>query len=179
MLDQPALLIRPWQGNPPRAWIVEPGTAALLGSVRWFQPSGPSRWLAPWRQPGLAVHECDDEPLLLTARQTLLPWRSWQVRDADEHPVGRVHGLRLLDVFGQPLASLHEEGGSSVYRDREQILAVTRHEEDGVRLTFQPDERGNPFVRMVLLAATLLHNVAAQSVGETGIRTASGSSRSM
>jgi hypothetical protein len=172
MLEQPALLIRPWQGKPRRAWIVEPGSATRLGFVCRRRPSGPLGWLAWWRRSGLAVHESEDEPLLLTVQQTLFPWRSWLVRDADGRPVGRVRDHRLLDAFNQPLAELQmeEHSGASAYRDRERALAVTRQEEEGVRLTFQPGQRENPFVKMVLLAATLIHNQSALTGRETGSR---------
>src|SRR5947207_2498311 len=118
MLEHETLLIRPWQGTPPRARIIEPGARTALGFVR-RRPAGLLAWLCWWRRTVLAVHENEDEPLLMTVRHGLGPWPSWQVCDAEGHRVGRVCGRRLLDAFDQPLAVLHGEApaGPGVYRD--------------------------------------------------------------
>lgn len=166
MLEQQSLLLLPWQTGPDaRAWIVEPGSSAPLGFVRRRRSSGPLSWLCWWRRSILAVHEYEDEPLLLTLHARLA---SWLVRDADGHLVGRVRGQRLLDGFGYPLAHLQASPDGASYRNRDQHeLAVTAREDDGVRLTFLLPEDGNPFVKMVLLAAALVHNqdVLASSSG--------------
>ena len=153
MLEQQSLILLPWQDGPDaRAWIVEPGTSAPLGFVRRQRPSGWLRWL---RRSFLAIHESEDEPLLMTLHSRLGPWPTWLVRDADDHHVGRICGRRLLDGLDHPVAELDSMGR---YRNREQQdLAVTVREEEGVRLTFlMPD--GSPFVKMVILAAALVHN---------------------
>ena len=67
----------------------------------------------------------------------------------------------MLDAGGQPLATLDETDGTppGVYRDRKrQEIASTAPAEGGVRLRFRLGEPGNPFVKMVLLAAALVHN---------------------
>jgi hypothetical protein len=109
----------------------------------------------------LAIHESGDEPLLCTLGRRLGSWGSWRVRDADNHPVGQVSGLRLFDAQDNLLATAHprpEDGTTSYLGLENRELAVTDLEADGVRLTFLLVERDNPFVKMVLLAATVVHN---------------------
>jgi hypothetical protein len=168
MLEHPSLLIVPGKADAGRASIVDPFSTVALGSVR-CRAAGPLAWLCWWSRTTLAVHESDDEPLLLTMRQRL---GSWLVRDAEEHPVGRIHGRHLFDAFHQPLAELHREEGTGIsqYRDGEQELAIVMREEEGLRVTFQPGPRDNPFVKMVLLAAVLVHNWKALSGAERGRR---------
>src|SRR5438067_917041 len=131
MLEQQSLLLLPWQtGAEARAWIVEPGSAAPIGFVFRRRISGPLSWLCWWRRPVLAVHEYEDEPLLLTLHASL---GSWLVRDADGHFVGRVRGTRLFDGLGQPLAYLQADEDGSSYRglDRHE-LATTVLDGEGV-----------------------------------------------
>src|SRR5262249_57990094 len=104
------------------------------------------------------------------------PWPAWTVRDADGQLVGRVRGRRLRDAQGNPLAVLvpPDGDGVAVYRAAQADLAVVEREAEAVRLTFRTGEMGNPFVKMVLLAAALVHNQDVLGRGERGL-SASGS----
>jgi hypothetical protein len=169
MLEQPALLLRP-DGviGPPASWRVsidQSQDGAVLGFAERRGGRGRFAWLRWWATPFFEVHEShetDDEPLLLTVRQV---WGTrWQVQDADGVPVGRLRGGTLLDRKDQPLAVLRRgaDRRTASYRDAQQReLAVTVCTAEGVRLTFLPEGDGNPFVKMVLLAATLVHNESA------------------
>lgn len=155
MLESPTLLLRPWLTDPAslteRCWIVDPTSTELLGSaVRRRAP----RWNRWFRRPLVSVFESDDEPLLLTLRQGWPPWPSWSVRDAEDRLVGTVRQRQLLNADGQPLGILAEDN----YRDDHSELALLEYEEEAVRLTFRLGRANNPFVRMVLLAAALVHH---------------------
>jgi hypothetical protein len=160
MLEHPSLLISPWQERPGRAPIAALESRLPLGFVYRRRRAG---WLARlcwWRQHVLAVHECDDEPLLMTVERGLVPWQSWLVRDADGRRVGRVTSRGLFDAIDRPLAVPRTSDGVVVYRGDERDLAETRADEEGVCLTFLLEERASPFLKMVLLAGALIHNQA-------------------
>jgi hypothetical protein len=168
MLEQPTLLLRPWrpalegQAGTLRAWIVEPVTATPLGFASRRAP-GSLRWLRWWHRPTVAVHEADDEPLVFTMRAGWSWNPSWRVHDAEGRTVGRVWDELLLDRRDEPLAQLvpGSELGATIYQGRGgQQLACTGWEDEGVRLTFLMHRRDNPFVKMLLLAAALVHNQA-------------------
>jgi hypothetical protein len=165
MLESRVLLLRPWQLSPgetePRLWIIDPQSAAALGFVCRKPVGGLLRWLPWWRSTVIAIHESGDEPLLCTLSRRPGPWASWRVRDADDHLVGQVCGFRLFDGQNALLATAHprpEEGTTSYLGAQNRELAVTALESDGVRLTFLLGERDNPFIKMVLLAAALVHH---------------------
>src|SRR5687768_9765197 len=124
MLEHAVLLIRPCRPHSDResrAWVVEPCSAAPVGFARRVRPPGPA-WLGWLRPLTLAVHEADDEPLLLTLRRGLGPWPSWHVQDAEGHPVGRVSGQRLHDAHNGLLGFLRP-GESAIYRGAGRNLA--------------------------------------------------------
>jgi hypothetical protein len=156
MLEQSLFLILPWQGNPARAVIVEPRSRENLGFVYRRPRHGPLAWLCWRKRFDLVVHESGDEPLLMTLRQSFAPWPSWYVMDAEGRHVGRVAGRRLLDGVEDRLAVL--EVSTGIYRGEGGNLAETCPEEDGVQLTLLMGESASPFVKMVLLAAALIHN---------------------
>lgn len=162
MLEQPVLLFRPGRavgaGIPPRVSVsVEDGS--VLGFADRGGGRGRFAWLRWWAAPFFEVHESEDEPLLLTVRQV---WGTrWQVQDADGVPVGRVRGGMLLDRRDQPIAVLHRgsDRHTATYQNAwQRALAVTVCDAVSVRLSFLPEGQGSPFVKMVLLAATLVHN---------------------
>jgi hypothetical protein len=150
MLEQRVLLVRPRSASAVQA-IVDGESGAALGSVRWKSESR-SSW---WRLFGrcvMAVHEHEDEPLLFTLRRawSLLPRR--EVRDAEDHPVGSLFGRLVHDRFGRPVAALQD----GLFRSpRRRILAELTSTPEGLRLAFSPDISGQPFVKMLLLAAAL------------------------
>jgi hypothetical protein len=161
MLEHASLFLLPWHARGDRrAWILDPRSSAPLGFVCRRRRKGPFAWLCWWRRTFLAIHESEDEPLLLTIQPSFGPWKAWLVRDADDHLVGQIWGHRLHDGIKDPLAVLHPgERGAASYRSvGHEDLAVMAREEDGVRLTFLMEEGSSPFVKMVLLAAALVHN---------------------
>ena len=150
MLEHRVLLLR-WRTSSAVQPIVDGDSAVPLGYARWQTP--PCRW---WRRlfggALLAVHEQEDEPLLFTVRRAGSLWPRREVRDADEQPIGCVLGRLVHDRFGRLVAALQE----GLFRNAHQhILAELTVSADGVRLTFGDDIAGEPFVKMLLLAAAL------------------------
>jgi hypothetical protein len=157
MLERPALLLLLPDASGGRV-IVDAASGALLGSARWPKPP-PLPW---WRRPLRAVLEVreddDDEPLLCTVRRCWSLWPRREVRDADDRRVGTFLGPLLDDALGRRLAvrTWDDNRLSSVIRTRYgEVLAWTVEETKGVRLEFGPLVAGEPFVKMLLLAATL------------------------
>jgi hypothetical protein len=158
MLEHRVLLVRPRTSSsvgpsprPPVQAIVDGDSGAMLGYARW--ETEPAPW---WRRMFgggvLAVHEQEEEPLLFTIRRIwgLIPRR--EVCDADGQPVGTLLGRLVHDRYGRPLASLE----NGVFRDANQhALAKLSSSPEGLRLTFCDDIAGEPFVKMLLLAAAL------------------------
>ena len=143
--------------------IIDPITEAALGFASRRRTRGRFAWLRAWGPPVIEVHESDDEPLLFTMRRGWGFGRRWRVEDAEGTSVGRVVGPFLLDRRERPLAVLRRpEARRASYRDAQGgELAATEVGDEGIRLTFRPDGEGNPFVKMLLLAATLIHNEPA------------------
>src|SRR5438309_2002974 len=118
MLEQPRLLLLPWETSPQapayghpgveagrRRPILDPETGQSLG---FAAPGRSERSWWSWlrRQTLLWLFEAEDEPLLLTVdRFWHWGWR-WEVRDADGHGVGRIQGAQLRDRLGRVLAVL-------------------------------------------------------------------------
>jgi hypothetical protein len=150
MLEHRVLLVRSRTPSSVQA-IVDGDSGAALGYARWERT--PSAW---WRRAFcrgvLAVHEQEDEPLLLTIH------RGWgwlsrrRVCDAEGKAVGVLFGRIIHDRYGRLLASLE----NGVFRGPDQsVLANLVRTEEGLRLTFSEDIAGEPFVKMLLLAAAL------------------------
>lgn len=126
------------------------------GFATWGRPRGP-RWLRWLRRPALEIHECDDEPLLLT----MYPgWgKRWEVREAEDGSVGSLHGPLLLDSLGDELAVFRWSplAGKGLFTHRHRgALALLERKDNGLWLEFSP-QAASPFERMVLLAAALAH----------------------
>jgi hypothetical protein len=149
MLEHRVLLLR-WRTASALQPIVDGDSGVPLGYARWQTPC---RW---WRRlfggTLLAVHEQEDEPLLFTVRRGGSLWPRREVRDAEEQPIGFVLGRLVHDRFGRLVAALQD----GLFRNPHQrILAEMNSTTDGVRLTFGDDIAGEPFVKMLLLAAAL------------------------
>jgi len=86
----------------------------------------------------------------------LLPRR--EVCDADGHHVGILAGPQVRDRFGRNLAVLQRErnGRAAVFRSPDgRSLGRVTADADGVRVAFGPAVAGDPFAKMLLLAAAL------------------------
>jgi hypothetical protein len=134
--------------------IEEPGGGTVLGLVR--RPVGPPRW-RPWlSRPVLAVHENDDEPLLCTIHRLWRWRRTWEVRDADGHPVGQILTTAILSRQGWQGRIRWEAAGEMICQDYwKRTLATLSPSGDGFLLTFAEQLDGNPFAKMLLLGAVL------------------------
>lgn len=150
MLEHRVLLVR-WRASSAAQAIVDGDSGAALGYARWEMERIP--WWRRLFQCGvLAVHEQEDEPLLLTIRRGWSwPWRC-RVCDAEGELVGGMIGRSIHDRYGHLLA-IFEDG---VFRasDHRALAEMTRTAE-GLRVTFSGDIAGEPFVKMLLLAAAL------------------------
>lgn len=150
MLEHRFLLVRRRTASSVQA-IVDGESGAALGFARWEKE--PSTW---WRRAFgrrvLAVYEQEDEPLLFVIRRawSLLPRR--QVCDAEDHRVGALLGQLIHDRHGRLVAALE----NGVFRaPARRTLAELAPTSEGLRLTFRDDIAGEPFVKMLLLAAAL------------------------
>jgi hypothetical protein len=112
----------------------------------------------PWlSRQTLTVHEADDEPLVFSLRQLWAFAPSWEVCDADGHRVGLVRRGWVLDRFGQCLAWVDETHPDRLRfhgRDGRELARITGSGDDR-ELTFGDELRGEPFIKMALLAAVL------------------------
>ena len=158
MLEHHVLLVRSRMpspagaaSGPPVQPIVDGESGAVLGYARW--ETDPSPWWQRMFSRGvLAVHEQEDEPLLFTIRRAWGITPRHEVCDADGQPVGTLLGRLVYDRHGRPLAAL----ANGVFRDSNQhALAELSSTTEGLRLTFGDDIAGEPFVKMLLLAAAL------------------------
>src|SRR5262249_17236974 len=103
------------------------------------------------------VYETGDASLLLTLYQPLGWVRRWEVRDADERPVGAIRGLVLRDGEGRCLAVAQDgEPGSTRFVSPHGLeLGSFTRANRGTSLTFASALEGEPFARMVVLGAAL------------------------
>jgi hypothetical protein len=158
MLEQTSLLLLPWDGTPPRRarCILDAGTRAPLGLARSCPPAQFwSRWLG---LPSLEVCETADLALLCQVHR---PWprpARWSVTDADGQLVGRLHGGDVTDRLGQTVAvraPLAGGAGERFVSPAGVELGVLEPGEEGLRLSFAVWLEGEPFARMLLLAAAV------------------------
>jgi hypothetical protein len=150
VLEHRVLLLR-WGTASALQSIVDGDSGVALGYARW-RPNRTWVWRRLFGGGVLAVHEQEDEPLLFTIRRawSLLPRR--EVADADQQPVGSLLGRLIHDRFGRPIAHLEKDFFLTPYQ---RVLAELNATTDGLRLTFSDDIVGEPFVKMLLLAAAL------------------------
>jgi hypothetical protein len=151
MLERRELLLRPRSG-PGMQTIADGQTGVAIGMARWM--GGNDRpWWRWFRATHLSVYEADDQPLLFTVRRSWGPWRRTEVCDADERPIGTLHGPVLRDSLGRTLALMERAGGVFRGRSGEELARLVPGPE-GARLLFHPDLL-DPFLKMLLLAAAL------------------------
>ncbi len=154
MLEHRVLLVRPSR-RPAVQVIDDGGSGTPLGFVR--RVVAPARsWWPSFGRSLLSVHEHEDEPLLFTVRRawSLLPRRD--VCDADGCPVGSLLGRFVQDRHGRTVAALQGTNGSGAFRSpAHHTLAEVTATEEGIRIEFRPEIAGEPFVKMLLLAAAL------------------------
>jgi hypothetical protein len=157
----PAGVSGPQLGLEPAHVVQDALTGAILGFAGWRKGGGFwPRWLS---RPVLAVHESDDAPLLFTVHSLWGLAARWEVRDADGNIVGVLSGPLLKDRLGRSIA-LWERGGDLAARVREadgRDLMTLAALADGTRVTFAAEVDGNPFLKMLLLAAALTQPLAA------------------
>ncbi len=159
-----------------RRAILDAATTAPVGFVCRRRTTGLGRFLGFLRPgPVLEVHETEDEPLVFTIHRGWALAGRWQVYDADRRSVGK-----LLFGPGSPIrAYLRAQNGTELMVERgkrgveaemrllafqraphelwEEVGKVTRCQE-GLRLIFAPEVEGEPFTKMLLLAAVLVTN---------------------
>ncbi|HKI35580.1 MAG TPA: hypothetical protein VKA46_27230 [Gemmataceae bacterium] len=173
MLENGALLLRPCAAFPGAA---AEGEAAALEPARAVLDAltGAPRGFAGWRRRGrlwprwlsrpvLAVHESDDAPLLFTVHGLWGLAARWEVRDADGNVLGVLCGPLIKDRFGRNLA-LWERSAGDVGRARDgdgRELMTVMATPEGTRVAFAAGAEGNPFLKMLLLAAALVEPLAA------------------
>jgi hypothetical protein len=160
MLEHATLLLEPWSKDTRgrtraiRDWeTARPLGFACLRPPTWPWPLG---WLAGQV---LEVRETEDASLLLMLQGPRWFLGGWEVFDAEEHRVGSLRGSAVRDRLGRPLATVVPSAGGGPLRFvtpsgyEPSSLAWTR---TGARLTFAPDLGGDPFAKMLLLAAALV-----------------------
>ena len=150
MLEHRILLVQPRTTSDVQP-IVDGDDGAPLGFVRW-SPETTGGWWLPFGRCLLAVHEREDEPLLFTLHRawSLLPRR--EVHDADGQLVGTLLGRVIHDRYSRPVAAF----GEGIFRNAyKRVLGELHATAEGWRLAFSNDLAGEPFVKMLLLAATL------------------------
>jgi len=171
MLENNPLLLRPGAADlaadgaaaalEPAQVIVDALTGVMLGFAGWRRRGGGfwRRWLA---RPVLAIHEGDDAPLLCTVHALWGLSARWEVRDADGHVLGTLHGSLIKDRFGRDLALTEPAaaGGRARDADGNELMTLLAAPE-GLRVSFAPAAEGNPFLKMLPLAAALVGIVRA------------------
>ncbi len=171
MLENGTLLLRPCAAFPaglggpllglePAHAVHDALTGALLGFAGWRKRGGFwPRWLS---RPVLAIHESDDAPLLFTVHSLWGLSARWEVRDADGNIVGVLSGPVIKDRFGRNIALWErttEQAGRVRDGDGREVMTLAATA-DGTRVAFTADVDGNPFLKMLLLAAALTQSLA-------------------
>jgi hypothetical protein len=176
MLEQQTLLLRPWAfpadqpthsaragsggaGPGARTRVVLAGASgAPLGFAAWRTAPGVF-WKRWFFRPVLEVFETEDASLLMTVAAPRRLGRDWEVRDAEGHPAGVLRGDVVLDRSGRALAAAEPDpagAGRRFVTPLGSVLTTLTPAGDGMLLTFAPGLEGDPFARMVLLAAALV-----------------------
>jgi hypothetical protein len=169
MLEQRALLLKPCHRLPegmsaavvgalaPERAIYHPLTGQCLGLAGWRRPRF-FAGLSWWPRGSLAVHEDEDAPLVFTVHPRWRPGPAWEVREADGHDVGVLTRKFLKDALGHKLAYLDWEAQGASIRictPGGQEWMTMNSEGKDLRLIFAETVDGQPYRRMMLLAAAL------------------------
>jgi hypothetical protein len=155
MLEHRGLVLGPWSGEPRQRPVRDADGGELLGFVRGRAARGWLQRLLHSRT--LQVFETEDLSLLLTLHRPGGWLWAWQLDDADDRAVATIRGVTVRDVNGFCLAvgERRDEGGMRFLSPRGGEVAAWAPAAGGVCLTFNA-EATNPFLRMALLAATLV-----------------------
>jgi hypothetical protein len=159
MLEQPSLLIGPW--NPSAGAAVRPLYAAgdaAVGFVRQTPLKAP-RWLQWLERRQLEVYETPDGSLVFALRRGWGWPAGWHILDAEDRHIGTLRGRALLDGFGHFLGAVEPpdwKGGGRFLAQQGRVLGHYAREAEGTRVTFAMALEGNPFARMLLLGALLV-----------------------
>jgi hypothetical protein len=165
MLEYSSLLLLPWTSNPQghahssmpdRRPILDPETGQALGFAgrRASRLPWGFKWLARLT---LEIRETPDDSLLFILLGPGLTMRAWEVFDAEEYPVGSLRGGFIRDRYARVLAIAEPTlDGAFRYRSWEGIELGSLHRSGNEnQLIFAEDLVGDPFARMLLLAASL------------------------
>lgn len=139
----------------PHVMTVLDASSQRLGLVREAARS----WFAPRL---LEVFELDDESLVFRLQRGLLS--GWAVSDAEGQMVGRLSGWQanlLEDGGGRPVGSVQQLSAATTQIVAHDARELGRFEQSarGVELSFAADLTGEPFLKMLVLAATLVRLV--------------------
>lgn len=130
--------------------ILDPSTRGRLGVVREAQRS----WFGPRT---LEIYESDDESLVFQMQRGLLP--GWVISDSEGQRIGRLSGwqtVTLEDATGQLLATVVADTGSmNIIAGEGHELGRFTHSAAGVEVSFNAEIMGDPFVKMLVLAAAI------------------------
>jgi hypothetical protein len=142
----------------PERTIFHPETGRCLGLAGWQRPRflDRFRW---WPRGPLAIHEDEDAPLVFTVRPLWRLGTAWEVREADGHDVGLLTRKLLKDALGHKLAYLAQEArgtGIRICTPGGQEWMTLYLEAEDLRLTFAEAVDGQPYRKMMLLAAALV-----------------------
>jgi hypothetical protein len=138
-------------------------TGEPTGFARRQRDSGWLGWLG-WLRQIVAVHEQHDEPLVFTICRNLTFKPAYRVLDANEELVGTIALPWIHDRWGFPDVELSPapEGGGVFRSSKGEILAQWAIDGGSIRLILHEPARPDPFLKMLLLAATLLAPVGGR-----------------
>lgn len=158
MLERARLILGPWETapGPPERPILDGHTERVLGVVR--RRSVRPAWLRWTARPVWHVLEAPDESLLMTLHGSWIWQRSCTVYDAEPRLIGALRGGRLFnhdDRFWAQSRSHSERGAGRFVSAQGLELASFHPHAQGTLLAFQPLLEGDPFAKMLVLAATI------------------------
>ena len=134
--------------------IVEPFSKTPLGTVR---SSRQPRWRLWPKATCLKVYEVEDDPLLFSIKG-LWSWpRAWEIRDADDAPVGRLQRGTIVS-WRSPIPEIFiatQENGLLFLSSQGSQLGTLVDEKERCTLSFSEALSEDPFAKMLLLGGTL------------------------
>jgi hypothetical protein len=137
-------------------WTIHDGESGKqVGAVR--SSKGVGFWPRCLKRTCLAVYESEDEPLLCTVHRQLGFRETWELRDAEGQPVGKLSQETLRGRLGRLLSRVDAPKVQAIhYRDSQGRLMATLTCSREYRLTFAAESKGDPFTRMLVLGGALL-----------------------